>query len=163
MGKVKIKSNKRSNQVVVYYGGELTFDENGITEIDEKVLEQALLIHDDLSIYVEGEVKKEVEEKELLLQKVKENIDKEIQLSSRGNVLVDQTPKDNEVAQVDKIENKPEENTEEIVKKELTYEEELMLMERKDLVDLAIEAGFEEKELKPLNKQKLVAKILTKI
>ena len=165
MAKVKIKSNLRTNQTVVYYGGEYTFVD-GITEVDESKVEKMLNIHDDLSIYIEDK------EKELLLQNIKDNIDKQILIHGSPNVeeLKDITqgafkvPEDLKAKEeVKEPTDKAEEKSEEPVKKEPTYEETLLAMERKDLVDLAIEAGFEDKELKPLSKTKLVAKILTKI
>ena len=113
MSKVRVKSNIRSNQAVVYYGGEYLFDENGITEVEEDKVKDLLGIHDDLSIHIDNIVSTEVAET--------------VQPQSK------------------------------------TYEQELMDMTKKELSDLAKEIGLSEEEVKLLNKQKLVGKILSKI
>jgi hypothetical protein len=163
MAKVKIKSNCRTKQTVVYYGGELTFDENGVSEIDENILSDALKIHSDLSIYLEGTEEEEVGDEELGLKNDVDLVQRILIHSDPNEEVKDITQGTHKIPE-DLIRGAKEEvATQKPEEKETSYQEDLMAMERKDLVEIAIEAGFAEKELKPLNKTKLVEKILTKV
>jgi len=136
--KIQTEGKHRFNQGIIYFGGEVVFDKDGVAEVDESRVEYLLKADSRLSLF--NPTNTSDHKKETLIDVVKDEID----------IVKDKVVKVE--GEVEKILTEAEQ-----------YAKELMAMTVKDLQELAKAAKIEESELKGLVKAQLVEKILAKI